>query len=242
MTCCPEILLQTNRMRYKCAQAIEKEVANMKEYKNHLNKTTNTTLLLLALCIFLWTSCKSEPTSKTPTPKEKQDASSSKSNDLSTSVQKNELEHPNWLRNHSQALVDKLEQPGQSKVFSYKQLNDSLSYAIFEISSDLCVNRHLKTFLGEKKIDDLEIQSICDHDQSAAVNKWKEYELNNASSIESNSIKLMKCYKYAAASKNDNKGASKSTLDFLEVTAKIDTLVTYHQIKPNGSIATTIKN
>ena len=209
----------------------------MKQIKNQTTKDRNTSLLFLILNFLLWTSCKSD----SHTQKENQKAISTKTNDQAPAIQKNKPTFPSWLNNHSQALVDKLQEPGQSEIFSYHQLNDSLSYAIFEISTGVCINRHLKTFLGEKKIDDLEIQSICDHDQSAAVNKWKEYELNNTSSIESNSIKLLKCYKYAAASKNDNKGSSKSTLDFLEVTAKIDTIKTFHRINPNGLISNVIK-
>jgi len=210
---------------------------NKKQYWSPLGMPENLNCIFLVLAFMLWTSCNNVSKNELGTQEKKQEVISIEANNNSSTQKKNGLEHlqetlskfPAWLE---EAKPDQLD----SKIISFQELNDSLSYAIFENSSG-CITQNLETFLNEKKIDDLEIQEICDHDQNASVQKWKEYRLSN-----SNSIELLKCYKYSDSSKTKKNKSAKSTLDFLEVTAKIDTIVTFHQIKSNGSISISIRN
>ena len=135
------------------------------------------------------------------------------------------------MRVENQKITSNFGGSGESKINSYVELNDSISYAVFEFNDGVCSINYLKTFLNQKEKENIEIGLNCDHEISIPEYKWKTYEF-----ITSERINLVEYREYVHDSMIDSNGRIKEGFDFLELETKIDSVFKLITIENNGKI------
>ena len=199
---------------------------------------------MIFLNIFLFLSCN-DSKKKDNTSYEKKDSiftyekGNSKIKDQSENnyikrdsiITETSTKYPNWLRVENQKITSNFGGSGESKINSYVELNDSISYAVFEFNDGVCSINYLKTFLNQKEKENIEIGLNCDHEISIPEYKWKTYEF-----ITSERINLVEYREYVHDSMIDSNGRIKEGFDFLELETKIDSVFKLITIENNGKI------
>lgn len=153
-------------------------------------------------------------------------------NEEQTNNFEEQAHHPNWLITIANIKNKEMNQYDvQYKIDTYNAINDTLSYAVFSITSPVCLSYELATYWNKKQVDYLEIGQNCDHDLSILKHSWKEYEFKTTTQIETITFT-----EYVHDSLVGEDGYMKDGYDFIEAVTTTDTLMNSYFINKKGKI------
>lgn len=94
---------------------------------------------------------------------------------------------PEWLKKlyPDTVPVDYAYYMMMQEIISFKRLNDSVTYCIYETNDGLCGLTFLATQVAYKEKQKVEIAGACDHDQSIPYYTWNEYKMINDTTFRS---------------------------------------------------------
>ena len=137
-----------------------------------------------------------------------------------------------WLEITKNAKNKEMNRYGNHyEIESYTVLKDSLSYAVFMISSGTCLRQELETYWNRKKRDQIEIEESCDHDLSIPKHSWKEFEF-----VTPTRISIKEYSETVPDSLIAEDGYLKEGYDFIEAKTKMDTIIKTFEISYDGAI------
>jgi hypothetical protein len=82
---------------------------------------------------------------------------------------------PDWLNVLYPREVSTKHQVLGQRLVSFRKVNDSMAYCIYEQLDGVCTRQFLATYVRQERRDSLEIGHVCDHDQSVPTYSWKEF-------------------------------------------------------------------
>ncbi|MCB9334812.1 MAG: hypothetical protein H6586_01570 [Flavobacteriales bacterium] len=96
----------------------------------------------------------------------------------------NKIQYPKWLTLLYPDSIINNEWIQYQSIVKFIELNDSISYCIYESIGGVCSNTYLATHKYNKKLQSIVIAENCDHDLSIPNYSWKEYKLKDDYIIE----------------------------------------------------------
>lgn len=139
---------------------------------------------------------------------------------------------PNWLKKNYPTKIEF--ENGYAitlKIKDYQNINDSVSFCIYEKLDGVCQRVILQTYSKQTKTDSLEIRKNCDHDLSSPIYNWKDYKITP-----SNQVIVRDFTESVVESFINNNGEIKRDYDFDDAETKIDTTTRVYKINKKGGI------
>jgi len=139
--------------------------------------------------------------------------------------------YPKWLIELYESDIDLPNDQMTQKIVDFKQVNDSVTFSIQELSTGTCLTSFLTTQIHNIETEELEISDECDHDLSQPKYSWKIFKFK-----ESLIIQTTEYTEYVHDSLIDSDGFMKDGYDFIEVDTKIDSIISTYKITDKGKI------
>ncbi|MCB9168887.1 MAG: hypothetical protein H6597_03155 [Flavobacteriales bacterium] len=123
-----------------------------------------------------------------------------------------------------------------ARVVDRQQLNDSVTYTIFESGDGVCLRQWVEVFLEGHRTDSLEIYRGCDHDNAIPVYFYRTY-----TDLSSGVFELCDYREWADSTLLDSEGNFREGSDFLNAKTYADSLCREVRVLESGMIVDPIK-
>lgn len=119
----------------------------------------------------------------------------------------------------------------QQELINYQSINDSVAFCTYKMSDEVCAWQYLITHVNQIKKDSLEIENMCDHDQSSPTFYWKDCIFTS-----SNAFQINDYTEYVPDSFLYDDGQLTEGDDFSDTQKNVKTITKHYQVNHDGLI------